>query len=386
MIKIHRLRAQRRHALIALLASLGSAGAGAGVAAADGTGPTGTSGSTSATSPTGPSGTTAVTGGPTRVTKLPPSALGSGVKVLTVSLNGAADASSPPPTIEPYVAGSWTSWGDSESFKPLTSFAPCTSYTLTIPAGTAAVGETPLRADRTLHFSVACPSVKALQEALARLNYLPYRLDGYSGIDLNVPLTTGLAAERAFVLPHGWLRREYREAPALEFGKMDPTTTGALEVWEQDHDIAIGTAPDAAIWHSLLVEEALNHRNPRPYTWVTVTENTVPELLKVHENNHVVITSPANTGIPGRATQTGEFPIYVRYTSTTMSGTNPDGSHYDDPGVPWVSYFNGGDAVHGFPRASYGSPQSLGCVELPIPTAQKVFYQLMVGDMVDVSD
>ena len=68
-----------------------------------------------------------------------------------------------------------------------------------------------------------------------------------------------------------------------------------------------------------------------------------------------------------------------------MSGTNPDGSHYSDPGVPWVNYFNGGDAVHGFIRPAYGYPQSLGCVELPITTAEKVYYQLMVGDMVDVS-
>jgi hypothetical protein len=37
--------------------------------------------------------------------------------------------------------------------------------------------------------------------------------------------------------------------------------------------------------------------------------------------------------------------------------------------VYWINYFNGGDAVHGFVRASYGFPQSLGCVELPIPTA-----------------
>ena len=34
-----------------------------------------------------------------------------------------------------------------------------------------------------------------------------------------------------------------------------------------------------------------------------------------------------------------------------MSGTNPDGSHYSDPGVPYVAYFNGGDAVHGFSAA-----------------------------------
>ena len=52
-----------------------------------------------------------------------------------------------------------------------------------------------------------------------------------------------------------------------------------------------------------------------------------------------------------------------------MSGTNPDGSHYSDPGIPWVSYFNGGDALHGFIRASYGFPQSLGCVEMPYSEA-----------------
>ena len=67
-----------------------------------------------------------------------------------------------------------------------------------------------------------------------------------------------------------------------------------------------------------------------------------------------------------------------------MSGTNPDGSHYDDPGVPWVNYFNGGDAVHGFIRPGYGYPQSLGCVELPISTAQSVFGMLQLGDLVIV--
>ena len=43
-----------------------------------------------------------------------------------------------------------------------------------------------------------------------------------------------------------------------------------------------------------------------------------------------------------------------------MAGTNPDGSHYDDPGVPWVSYFHGGDALHGFIRASYGTTPEPG--------------------------
>jgi len=62
-----------------------------------------------------------------------------------------------------------------------------------------------------------------------------------------------------------------------------------------------------------------------------------------------------------------------------MSGTNPDGSHYSDPGVPYVSYFNGGDALHGFLRGSYGSAQSLGCVEMPYSEASQVYPYTPIG-------
>jgi lipoprotein-anchoring transpeptidase ErfK/SrfK len=68
-----------------------------------------------------------------------------------------------------------------------------------------------------------------------------------------------------------------------------------------------------------------------------------------------------------------------------MSGTNPDGSHYSDPGVPWVNYFSAGSAVHGFPRSSYGFPQSVGCLELPIPTAKTVFGLISYGTLVNVA-
>jgi lipoprotein-anchoring transpeptidase ErfK/SrfK len=66
-----------------------------------------------------------------------------------------------------------------------------------------------------------------------------------------------------------------------------------------------------------------------------------------------------------------------------MQGTNPDGSHYADP-VSWVSYFNGGDAVHYFPRGSFGYPQSLGCVELPYSKAKEAYPYLPYGTLVTV--
>ena len=114
-----------------------------------------------------------------------------------------------------------------------------------------------------------------------------------------------------------------------------------------------------------------------------VSEN-LPETLDLWENGRTVLTTPANTGIAGYGTALGTYPIYVRYTVNTMIGTNPDGSPYDDI-VYWINYFNGGDAVHGFVRGSYGFPQSLGCVELPIPTAHAAFSHLAIGDLVTVA-
>ena len=382
---------------LAVAATVGASSAGAAVGprahGADATGASGTSGSTGVSGVTGVSGSSGGSGstgstaplGHTRVLKVPASTLTNGVSGVAVELNG-VPASTPTPTFKPYVAGTWAVLGHYEKFTPKETFTPCGSYAMTIPAGTVASGDAPVGTRRVVDFTVACPSVTALQEAFARLNYLPYKLKSYTGLSLNVPLTEGLAAQRAYKPPHAYLRARYKHVPALKLGTMDPTTTGALEIWDQDHDVAIGTAPNAAMWNRLLLEESHNYKNPKPYTWVTVTEQTDPELLKVHENGTIKITSLANTGVPGATTQPGDFPIYVRYLTTTMIGTNVDGTKYDDPGIPWVNYFNGGDAVHGYPRASYGFPQSNGCVELPIAEAEKVYAQLAVGDMVDVED
>ena len=79
------------------------------------------------------------------------------------------------------------------------------------------------------------------------------------------------------------------------------------------------------------------------------------------------------------------FPLPQGVTLWAMSGTDVDGTKYDIPDVPWVNYFNGGDAVHGYERGSYGFPQSNGCVELPIETAKTVFGMLALGDIVYIT-
>ena len=60
------------------------------------------------------------------------------------------------------------------------------------------------------------------------------------------------------------------------------------------------------------------------------------------------------------------------------------GSHYADP-VQWVSYFEGGSAVHYIARGPYGYPQSLGCVELPYSAAAAAYPYLPYGTLVTVT-
>ena len=45
---------------------------------------------------------------------------------------------------------------------------------------------------------------------------------------------------------------------------------------------------------------------------------------------------------------------------------------------------HGGEALHGYIRASYGFPQSLGCVEMPFATAGQVWPHTPIGTLVTV--
>ena len=110
----------------------------------------------------------------------------------------------------------------------------------------------------------------------------------------------------------------------------------------------------------------------------------LPERATVYSNGSEVYSTLANTGAAGAVTASGTFPVFEHVTSTTMKGTNPDGSKYDDPDIPWVSYFNGGDALHGYVRASYGHPQSDGCVEMPPANAAVVWPLTPIGTLVTV--
>lgn len=94
-------------------------------------------------------------------------------------------------------------------------------------------------------------------------------------------------------------------------------------------------------------------------------------------------------GASGTETVTGQFTIYLKYSSQTMRGTNLDGSTYVTENVPWVSYFYSGYALHGaywrseFGWAGYYSyGGSHGCVNLPVSAAKWIYDWGEIGTVV----
>jgi hypothetical protein len=122
--------------------------------------------------------------------------------------------------------------------------------------------------------------------------------------------------------------------------------------------------------------------NPNGFAYALATEHS-PESLTVWENGVLVEQTPVSTGGAGTPTALGSYPVYERYRNQVMRGTNPSGTAYADP-VQYVSYFNGGDALHYIPRSAYGIPQSLGCIELPLDAAAVVWQYTQIGTVVTV--
>ena len=92
------------------------------------------------------------------------------------------------------------------------------------------------------------------------------------------------------------------------------------------------------------------------------------------------------SGMRGHETPVGEYAIWLRVRSQTMSGgSKADGSYYSIPNVEWVSYFYQDYALHGaWWREKFGAPASHGCVNMTNADAQWVYEWAPVGTKVIV--
>ncbi len=166
-------------------------------------------------------------------------------------------------------------------------------------------------------------------------------------------------------------------------GTQNVVLQGALMNFQAVHGLAWNGGINTPTWLAIVAAVQKKQYDPTSYNYVVVSQ-TQPEKLRLYVNGRHTYTSFVNTGISAAPTQAGTYPVYVRYAVTTMSGTNPNGTKYHDTGIPWVSYFHGGDALHGFLRSQYGYPQSLGCVEMTFTDAAKVWPYTPIGTLVSV--
>ncbi len=204
-------------------------------------------------------------------------------------------------------------------------------------------------------------------------------------------IARSVAAEEAAIANpvKGTFRWRYPHTPALLKHLWSPTkwtevTKGAVMAFEENVGLTPDGIPGPAVWKALINAAVAGKGTNFGYTFVMVSEH-LPETVTVWHNGKVVVHGLANTGIAVSPTEIGTFAVYEHLRVTTMSGTNPNGTHYHDTGIPWTSYFYGGDALHGFIRASYGYPQSLGCVEMPFAEAGQVWPYTPIGTLVNVS-
>jgi peptidoglycan hydrolase-like protein with peptidoglycan-binding domain len=231
----------------------------------------------------------------------------------------------------------------------------------------------------TVTFTIATGSTLRLQQLLAELGYLPLAYTPPS-----TPAPQDMAEPQPGTLTWRWSTLPSQLTSQWIQGYWTVITKGAVMEFERENGLTVDGLPGPQVWGTLLADAAAKKGNATPYTYVLVTK-TLPEHLTAWVNGTLQFSNIAvNTGTRGATTHNGTFEVFEHVRESHMSGTDVTGSHYTITTVPWVSYFNGGDALHYYSRASYGFPQSNGCVEMQLATAANLWPVTPIGTLVTV--
>jgi peptidoglycan hydrolase-like protein with peptidoglycan-binding domain len=261
------------------------------------------------------------------------------------------------------------------------------SLRLVLPRELSIVAGGTTSSARSVSWTVAAGSVLRLHQLLAQEAYLPVV---WIPTGPDVALTPAREVQAAVAPPDGTFRWRFPNTPSLLTKQWAPQnvteiTRGAVMMFEHENGLAVDGFAGPQVWRKLIADAIAGKLHQGGYSYVYV-HTSLPQLLTLWHDGRTVLTSPGNTGIPATPTQPGTYPVFEHIPVGEMKGTNPDGSHYDDPGIRWISYFHGGDALHSFDRASFGTPQSLGCVELPLAAAAKVWPYTPIGTLVTIEN
>lgn len=113
--------------------------------------------------------------------------------------------------------------------------------------------------------------------------------------------------------------------------------------------------------------------------WIEV--DLSEQKLRAWDGNSLFLETSVSTGLPWWPTPTGEFRIWIKLRSAKMEGGSGK-YYYYLPNVPFIMYFGNdevpnwkGYGLHGtYWHNDFGTQRSHGCVNLPIPVAQKLYF------------
>ena len=113
--------------------------------------------------------------------------------------------------------------------------------------------------------------------------------------------------------------------------------------------------------------------------WIEV--DLSEQRLRAWDGNALFLETAISTGLPWWPTPKGEFRIWVKLRYSRMEG-GQGRYYYNLPNVPYVMYFENsnipswrGYGLHGtYWHDAFGTQRSHGCVNLPTPIAERLFY------------
>jgi len=113
--------------------------------------------------------------------------------------------------------------------------------------------------------------------------------------------------------------------------------------------------------------------------WIDV--DLSEQKLRAWEGGSLFLETLVSSGLPWMPTPQGEFNIWIKLRATRMEG-GQGRYYYNLPNVPYVMFFENakvprwrGYSLHGtYWHNDFGTVHSHGCVNLPTPMAEKLYY------------
>lgn len=152
-------------------------------------------------------------------------------------------------------------------------------------------------------------------------------------------------------------------------GMLEPGMAGIFE----GNSVAVPALAEASSDTQVLGQASPNEK------WIEV--DLSDQLLRAWDGSVLFMETRISTGLPGAPTPTGEFRVWVKLRASKMEG-GQGRNYYYLPNVPFVMYFENenipgwrGYGIHGaYWHNDFGTPRSNGCVNLPVPMAEKLYY------------